>query len=121
MTMKNSDHIPSIAAAVWQGAPQETYWDMYIDELDFDEAAQNYVQNKTAELEAQLGPADGMTDSDMDTVANLYGLTDDEMEALSPNTIMSLPITDNPVEKAAYQSDQTNKATMQLMQAGFTF
>ena len=116
----NSDHIPSIAAEIWKGAPQETMWDMYINHVDIDEAAQNYVQSKTAELESQLGPVGGMTDSDMDTIADLYGMTKADMEDLDMNVAMNLPITDSPVEKAAYQKDQMNKAAVELMQAGFT-
>ena len=61
--MPQSSSIPGIAGSIWQGAPEEIYWDMYYDDIGFDDAASKYA-NQTEIDAMELGGPGTIEDDD---------------------------------------------------------
>jgi hypothetical protein len=95
----NSDHIPGIAAVIWEGAPEDVYLNMWYDDLDFKVASENFF------LAMEPPPVDEFDDEVYGVVEAAAAIEDVEPDA---------------VEKAAYQSTINNQQIIGLVDQGFS-
>ena len=89
--MPHRDSIPTIAAELWQGAPESVYYDMWYNDLEFQDALQNTAIGDLDEFDEWGSDVDAIEDADADAL-----------------------------EKAAYQTTISNQQKLDLMRQGFT-